>query len=244
MIHCKRCGSPIPTADVDCAKKLCTCVKCCTLFDCGVALAEDDNAKAACAIGRARPTMPSGVSVAHDGGELRIRFRWRRSDVTLGYLLGGLGFMALALVGPYVTDFDALMVAAALLAGLAGIVSVYWALVSMVDDTRVRVGGGRLTVTRAPLPWPKRTVAAADVEQLYCMERAHRDRPHPGDGSVSGYRTFDVMAKRRADRDLVLVTELPDPEQALFLEQEIERALGIRDKPVAGELRPAGEAAQ
>jgi hypothetical protein len=226
-------------------------MKCATLFDCAAALAEDETALAACAIGRARPPMPSGVHVAHDApetprsgdrrasssgssGTLRIRFRWRRSDLVLGYLVGGLGFMALGAIAPWLVDYEPLLVIAALLVGVAGLVSFYWALTSMVNHTSVVVGGGRLTVTRAPLPWPKRTLGAADIVQLYCMERTHQDRA-PGRGKSSAVRTYDVLAKRRHERDLLLVTELPDPEQALFLEQEIERALGIRDEPVRGE---------
>jgi hypothetical protein len=47
------------------------------------------------------------------------------------------------------------------------------------------------------------------------------------------------MVKRRGARDLRLITELAEPEQALFLEQEIERALGIRNVPGAGEIDAA-----
>jgi tetratricopeptide (TPR) repeat protein len=103
----------------------------------------------------------------------------------------------------------------------------YVGIARVLNETAVIVAGGRLTVTQSPLPWPGEAVEAAATLQLYCVTRVHKQHRAPS------IFTYDVMVKRRGARDLRLITELAEPEQALFLEQEIERALGIRNVPGA-----------
>jgi hypothetical protein len=50
--------------------------------------------------------------------------------------------------------------------------------------------------------------------------------------------TYGLYGITREQRRLELVTGLPSAEDAMFLEQEIERFLRLKDKPIRGEYYP------
>ena len=87
-----------------------------------------------------------------------------------------------------------------------------------------------LSIRHVPLPYlGNKTVEASDVKQVYSKERISRSRRG---GSV----TYEVHALTHSGRNLKLLSGLPNSEQALFIEQEIERFLRIQDVPVRGEI--------
>lgn len=133
-----------------------------------------------------------------------------------------IGFFGHGRDGRPLTHFGYMTLAMSVLSGLAIAV---WQL----NRTRIAVEDGRLRVSHGPFPWfGARDVDAASVEQLFC-DSAGRGR--------DGGERFRVLAFLRGrDEPLVLVNEVPDPGHALFLEEAIERTLGIRDRPVEAEL--------
>lgn len=69
-------------------------------------------------------------------------------------------------------------------------------------------------------------IPTEDLAQLYCDEQV---------GS-KGSRTYSLNAMTRGSDKIVLLKALPDADQALYLEQLLERRLGLTDQSVAGEL--------
>ena len=106
----------------------------------------------------------------------------------------------------------------------------YYVLASYINRTYIRVDQSYISITHAPLPaFGNKTVSASDVKQVYSKERVSRSRRGT---SV----TYEVHALTHSGRNTKLLGGLLNSEQALFIEQEIEKFLRIKDVPVRGEI--------
>jgi predicted Zn finger-like uncharacterized protein len=113
----------------------------------------------------------------------------------------------------------------------AGIWVAYWAIALLFNRTTITVTDDAISVRHAPIPWPgNRVVPAAEVTQLFTAEKVSRGR----NGETRSYALLAVM---RDGERREIVKGLPEPTQALFLEQRIEERLGIVDVEVGGEYQ-------
>ena len=111
----------------------------------------------------------------------------------------------------------------------AGVFITYSALTGWLNSTRIRVDQGRISVRHGPLPWlGNKTVDGSMLKQLYSKEVITSGR--------STTVTYEVHVITAGGTDLKLVDRLETSEQALYIEQEIERYFRIEDAPVRGEL--------
>ena len=93
-----------------------------------------------------------------------------------------------------------------------------------LNRTRVFAGQGEVRVSHGPLPTLVAKSArfpASELKQLYAVQQAG---------------AYAVKADLTNGKSVVLVTPLVSAEQALFIEQQIEQALGIVDFEVPEEL--------
>ena len=105
----------------------------------------------------------------------------------------------------------------------------YYALTGWFNRTTISVGQGRISVRHRPLPWPgNKEIDAADVKQLYAKEGS---RPWS-----STSVTYELRAVTNSGRNIKIVGGLETQEQAIFIEQKIEKYLRIEDAPVVGEI--------
>ena len=103
-------------------------------------------------------------------------------------------------------------------------------LAGYLNKTVIKVGPGSLEVTSGPLPVPgNKRLETMNLKQLYSKERVPR-------GRRSASYTYEVHAVTQDDKDETVVSGLTDSAQALYIEQQIERSLGIKDQLVRGEL--------
>lgn len=175
--------------------------------------------------------MPRGIEVLDLGSELQIKRRWF-SFVFLFlavFCIFWNGFMlfwhamALSMGAWFMSVFGLLHTAVGI--GLA-----YFTLAGFLNTTNVRVGHGTIQIVHQPLPWPGNIVLPAHhVNQLFCRERVRHGKNGP---SV----TYELHAVTADGRQRKLLSGLSEPEQALYVEQELERHLGIDDALVRGEL--------
>lgn len=198
--------------------------------------------------------QPEGFELTHRGDGVRIVHRWRRWVVVpllivlvlmnLMVFLPALAFLLLfglfavvALIGagdPAVTvvgglfGLFAIAVAAAMVA--IGAVFHYVVLAMLINRTVIEVDGRELRVRYGPLPWRGGAAVPADrVEQLYCKERSVRTQH----GSHPAYELHAGLIDGGHRR---LLAALPSLEHAIYVEQQLERAMGITDRAVAGEV--------
>jgi hypothetical protein len=190
---------------------------------------------------RAPAALPPKFSVDRKGTE-RLRVTWRWVDAKGLFLL----FFAIAwdaflvnwyAIGLSSDDAPLIMLLFPIVHVAVGVGITYSALANLLNRTVLTVTRGTLRVKHSPLPWyPAPTIPTRDLEQLY-VERAVS---HTKNGTTV---RWILRAVTREHTGLKVLPALDELSQALWLEQEIEDVLGIRDRPVAGEYEP-GEGAR
>jgi len=111
-----------------------------------------------------------------------------------------------------------------------GIGLTYYVVAGWLNRTHILIGQGKIAVRHRPVPWiGEKTLEAADLRQLYAKDKVSHSR---NDTSV----TYEVRAVTRSGRNIELVSGLESSEQAVYIEQEIEKYLNIEDIPIKGEF--------
>lgn len=176
--------------------------------------------------------LPEGMDMVNHGDSLEITRRWFSPTIIFltvfaVFWCGFLAFWyAMAMQGG-----DLFMLLFPILHLAVGIGLVYYVLAGYLNKTSIRVGWSSITIEHTPLPWlGEQKVDARDIKQIYVKESITRSRR----GGTS--TTYRVHALTHSGKNLKLLSGLPDSEQALFVEQEIEKFLRIEDVPVRGEM--------
>lgn len=236
-LFCPKCGKPVPADHVELSTMVAKCPACHTVFRFAHALEADvpDAIAPAGAVpfdGTAVP-RPSTIQVQDDGTNLRLTYRWFRPVIILLAILC-LFWIVPALIffaGASMSRAPCFLLSMSGLHVASGLALAYYTLTQFVNSTTVDVTAGRLRIQHGPLPLlGPQDVDVRQLEQLYCKEVVHRGRGAPA-------VRYTLFARTRSGRSIKLVQRLPDAEEALFLEQQIERRLGIQDRTVRGELR-------
>jgi hypothetical protein len=226
-IVCPNCRVPVAAEDVNLATGLAKCRTCNNVFR------FDDQPELAPSTVRARPRAekPRSVVSTEANGELVVQYRWFSAKYIflLLFCLFWDGFLvvwyALAL-----GSGNALMVLFPLIHVAAGIAITYATIAGFVNTTTVRIDGSRLSVRHHPLWWGKPVeLGIVQVKQLFCEEKISRGR-----NGVS--YTYNLNALLHDGVRKKLVSGLDTPEIPMYLEQNAEQWMKIRDEPVVGEL--------
>ena len=179
---------------------------------------------------RPRLPLPSGLSIDQEAGGLTIVRRWFPVSNALGdfvMLGGGLCLLwwfgsSLLLDSPGHTPF--VPVVALVSAG-------YFILAGLINRSWIRVSNGVLSITHGPLPWKGKVVLpCCEVDQLYAVEQfaTHDHGPRA---------TYSVCLATSDGRTRELLTGANlNREQVLYVEQQLEQAMGIDDRTVPGEI--------
>jgi hypothetical protein len=226
-LKCPSYASPLRAEDLDVARGLVKCSYCQALMTLPASAAPGPAFRP-----RPEAPLPSRVSVADTGAGVELRLRWFTPVFLflLAFCVAWDGFLVFWYSLAMREGAPWIMAVFPLLHVAAGAALTYVTLTGFVNSTVVRVDRGRLSVRHGPLPWAgNRDYADGEVEQLYCKERVQR-------GKRSEQTTYEVWAVLAGGRSVKLLSAVGGDEQALFLEQRLERALGLQDRPVAGEL--------
>ena len=226
-LRCPDCGAQIPADNINLDRMVAKCQECNAVFAFGDQFGGDSRSLA-----RLPAPRPASVEVEHDGADLTFTRRWF-SPVMIFLAMFAVfwnGFMAVWFGIAIISRIWPMALFGTLHAAI-GLFLAYYALAGFLNSTVIRVGMGEIDVTHGPLPWfGKRHLETASIAQLYVKEvLRHRRR-----GSAS--LTYEVHVATRDGGHVKLLSGLDSSEQALYLEQEIERALGIKDLPVRGEI--------
>jgi hypothetical protein len=179
-----------------------------------------------------RAPMPENVTLEHEADGLRVSYRWFSAKYLFMILFcavwdGFLVFwyrMALAHPSP-----GSVMLWFPVVHVVAGLGITYSTLAGLVNRTTVRASNNELTIRHGPLPWfGERTIPASEIAQIYREQIMSTSR----NGTSTTYRLSAVL---HDDRKRKLLT-CDSADVALYLEQEVERYLGIADRRVAGEM--------
>ncbi len=104
-----------------------------------------------------------------------------------------------------------------------GIWVTYTALTGLVNSTVVRAHGGILEVTHGPIPVRgSARLEIASIDQIYA-ERKVTDSKGYGGPTIA----YNLCVRTKIGLEKVLIADLPEANQALYLQQALEARLGI-----------------
>jgi predicted Zn finger-like uncharacterized protein len=246
QVKCPSCGAVVPAADVNLDRMLAKCARCSSVFDIASQVGRTPGAPPAEGRARRLVPMPRNIRVVADEDEAGMpMYRDNaagRPHIVLErrWFSGALFFMVFFcifwdgfLVVWYANVFHHGVNKGSLVGALfplihvtAGVFLTYTTLCGFVNRTRIAVKDGVLSIWHGPLPWRgNRAIAVEDLAQLYCQE-------HVGN---KGSRSYSLNALLKDGDKVRLIRSLSEPDQALYVEQVLEKRLGIVDVAVAGE---------
>ena len=229
---CRNCGAGLEANRIDTSLGVVSCSHCGSLHDvpqaniAATAISQNEAPVPLSRKERVEVALPRRFKVRKGSGSIEVSW-------ATGGLFPGLVLFLMASASVYMALTSGMLVILLASAGLY-----YLAAVKAVNKHRVRVDSARLQVTQGPLPWPgARKLAASDIEQLYALEHKVRNNDHNKNSVNSGNRirkSYNLSANTHNNGRITILNGLHDPDQALWLEQELERLLGISDKHVTG----------
>ena len=224
-LRCRSCGASLEAERLDRSLSVITCSHCGTLHEL------PREPAAAGAARRARPErvpepLPERFEVARPPGGLRVVWPAGRKSGAIMVTLFGAIWGGITLAGGlwFLTPLS--------------LVFVYMGAVKAVNRRELRVDGDAIAVRQGPLPvmGGSKRVPRSAVRQLFVTEHVSRTREgQDGRERVRERRHYRLSALLEGERRVRLLGGLGSPGQGLWLEQEIERTLGIRDRAVGGE---------
>lgn len=227
-LNCPECGAEIPADNINLDRMVAKCRECNAVFGFGdlFGTASDAPAQARLAVPR-----PANLQIEQDGANLIFTRKWFSPTYIFlaifalfwnGFMAVWFGIAIISRIWP--------MAIFGTLHGVIGVAVAYIAVAGLVNSTLVRVGMGEIEVSHSPLPWfGKRHLETTGIAQLYSKQVSHSSRQRTS-------QTYEVHLATRDGRQVKLLSGLESSEQALFLEQEIERYLGVEDQAVRGEI--------
>ena len=185
------------------------------------------------AIGAADPVppraiaLPSRFEVERRDGALLVS--WRKGRRAGAVFLGLFAFAWLAMAS--VSGALPLLVLAPLLG--------YYALVRGLNRVSFLADASGVRVRQGPVPWPGALrLERGAIEQLFSVEKLSNVRSgSDGRERVRVRRHYRLRARLDDGKRVDVITGLSSADQALWLERETERVLGIDDRPAEGEVR-------
>lgn len=112
-----------------------------------------------------------------------------------------------------------------------GIGLTYYTVSLFIDKTSISINNGILRVKDFPLPLGNtKNINIIDIKQIYVSEKISSDEN-------SSSSSFVLMAITNDGKLIKIVKGLNEKEEALFLEQELEKILNIQPESVKGEVK-------
>lgn len=223
-LSCDACHTPYLGSDIHPALGLATCHQCGAVHR--IEVPTPPVARPAAPVS----ARPERFDVRDDAVGYSATWTWRTPAVwfLIPFTLFWNGFMvvwysiALTQGEPLMAAFGTVHLAIGL--GLA-----YYVATQLVNRTTIELTVDRLTVAHAPLWWPgARQLERSSISQLYVVEVV---RTNKGRHSY----TWTLMAVGSDGVGRELVTGLRTLEEGRYLEQTLEKKLGIADRAVDGE---------
>lgn len=230
-LHCPHCDREILAEDININAVLAKCRNCHTVFSFRCNLQGEAVEKVAFRP-RGPVPLPANLQVEELGSSFRVRWRWFQWHLVFLVLFCVIwdGFLVVWYTIGFLTGAPILFLVFPLLHVAVGVGLTYFVVCGFLNSTTLEITGGNLAIRHGPLPWRGNlSRPVQDFRQFYCQERAIHSKN-------SLRHVYDVHALLVDGSDLRLVSALTDSQQALYLEQQIEDKLRIKDEPVGGEL--------
>lgn len=226
-MFCKRCGAQIADEDINLDRALAKCRICHAVFGFADEMASTKTRR------REPVPMPERISLDVDTAGLKLVRAWwsPASAALLFFCIAWNGVLVFWYAMAATMDAPRTVMVLPILFILVGAGLVYASIAGLLNRSVIEVKDYFLTVRHGPLPWPGRQhVLNLQIDQIYCTEiRNYREN-----GVVRP--RYCVHANLKSGARIKLLSGLPNAEQAIYVEQQLEKYLHMEDRPVAGEL--------
>lgn len=228
---CPNCASPLKADDWDTATGIIKCSYCRALSTVPAAVSPDGSSSSS-RLSRPPVPLPPGLRVEEGTLGLSIQRRWFSWVVVflLPFCVAWDGFLFFWYSNAAGKGAPWIFFVFPIVHVTVGVGLTYFTLATLLNRTRISVESGLLRIRHAPLPWlGNLDLDAGSLEQLFCKEKTHR-----GKNGVS--YTYEVWAVLKEGKSRKILGTSMEQDQALYIEQKLEQALSIKDRPVAGEV--------
>lgn len=225
-LKCRNCGSQLDPADISPQLAAARCRHCNALFAIPTAV----PVAAPPVIPRPEVGLPKNFTIQQEGPDLIITRRWFSPAVffLLFFAIFWNGFMVVW-HSIAISQGAWIMSAFGLIHTAVGFGVAYSVLATFLNSTVIQAGPSGIGIRHGPLPWRgNKALSREKLHQLYCQEKVSRTK----NGTKVRYHLTAVTPGNQRE---TLIKNLTDPDQAIFLEQQIENHLRIQDTPVAGQ---------
>jgi hypothetical protein len=174
--------------------------------------------------------LPDNLELIPEFDAITIRRKWRSlvAYLMVFFTLFWNGFM-LIWMGITLSQGIWLMAAFGSIHALIGVGLAYFNIASFLNHTDIRIDASKVSIKHRPIPWfGQKEIPVANIQQLYVKERTHR-------GKNGTSVTYAVHYLDSAQRERNLLGGLISASQATYIENEIEKTLGIKNQAVRGE---------
>lgn len=227
QLQCPNCQSVIRYEDMNIDKLIAKCHHCHTVFGFETQVRNAQRQ-------RAEVLLPPGIEATSFLSELDIRISWRKTSNSGFFVFFTLFWNAIVIpfaVGAIISGnwMILLFLSLHLLVGLSFL---YYTLSLFLNTTYVTINSREISVLHKPLKMPfyaDRTVSVDRVQQLFI------DKYVQSKTNGQPNYAYGVYAHLNNENHIKLIRGLKNPDQARYIEQEMERFLNIEDKAVEGE---------
>lgn len=226
-LQCPSCSSPIPAEALDQEQGHVKCGYCGALMLLPRSASRPQGFRE-----RAPLELPPGMALTRTPYGVEITRRWFSPVVLflIPFCLVWDGFLFVWYAAAFKTGAPTMAILFPLLHVAAGVGITYWTLACLFNKTRLLVERGELVITHGPLPWfGYRRIPGVMMDQIYAKSHV----THGKNGPSTDYQLWHVNSAGRHEK---LHANSLTADQALYIEQQLELALGIKDRAIPGEL--------
>jgi hypothetical protein len=182
---------------------------------------------------RKKVQLPMGIELNSKDGVLTIKRKWFNRGFLVVVLLAiawngaiviwneslnsTLGSSPIATIYPFIHL-------------IIGLILFYYTLAGLVNTTIFTISKESILIKNRPIPWfGISTIASSKLKQLYSTKKNPYKNKNEKD-------IFHIYALLKNGKKLKIVHGLHTDNQALYIEQQIEQYLGIKDRHISNEL--------
>ncbi len=225
-LQCPSCSSPLPREAIDSAQGHVKCAYC------GALMLLPSAARPAAFRERPPVPLPQRMELLATPHGIEITRRWFSYAVLflVPFCLIWDGFLIVWYATAFATGAPLMAKVFPLIHVAVGAGLTYWTLACFINKTHIRVERGEVVITHGPLPWfGYRRVPGVMIDQIYGKSHV----THGKNGPSTDYQLWLVNTTGRHEK---LHANSLTTDQVLYLEQQLEKALGIQDRAIPGEL--------
>ncbi len=228
QLQCPQCNHEIASADIHLENLVAKCQECNSVFKFEEKLLEEHPT-------RPEIFLPKGMDILKLRSELEIQVEWRD---TLNTFLVIFAIFWNIIVLPFAI-FAIISGELVMLLGLSlhlavGIGLLYYIITAIFNTTFITADAYHLRIEHRPLKvpfYPHQDFPVGEIEQMY-VNKYIKSKTN---GNPDYAYAVEAILKNKSH--IRLVKGLQYPDQALYIEQEVERFLNIKDLPVEEEWK-------